>query len=85
MFVTLVPYFVTITRALRNKHMKNQMIFIDDDNDDDDDNNDAVDGDENDPDAIIYVKSEVQNTQYTREKRHVLLSHLQIMQADDLK
>ena len=57
-------------------------VFIDDDYDDYDD---AFDGDGNNPDVVTYVELEVQITQYTKAKWHVLSAHLQIIQADDLK
>ena len=57
--------------------------FINDDDyyDDDDD----VDEHGNYPDVITDVKLEVQNTQDTKAKLHVLSSHLQIIRAYDLK
>ena len=64
----------------------------DDDDDDDDydydednDNYDAVDGYGNDPVVITDFELEVKNTQYTKEKRHVLSSHLQRIKADYLR
>ena len=50
-----------------------------------DNGDDVVYGYGNDLDVVTDVELEVQNTQYTKSKRHVLLTHFQIIQADDLK
>ena len=79
--MVLVTYFVIITRVLRNNHYEKPDDFIYDD----DDYYDAVDGDGNNTDFITDVELEVQSTQYTKAKRHVLSSHFQIIQADGLR
>ena len=77
MFVIIVTYFIIITRVLRNSNMKNQTVLL----------------------MMIMmllmemettlvlsdVELEVQNTQYTKAKWHVLSSHFQRTQADNFK
>ena len=83
--------FCNYYKSLNKQSYENSDVFInyDDDgdyyDDDYDDDYDAVDGDVNDPDVITNVKFEVHNTQYTKVKRRVLSSHLQIIQAYYLK
>ena len=72
-------------KSLKKESYEKPDDLIYDYDDYDDYYDDAVDGDRNDPDVITYVELGVQNSQHTKSKRHVLSSHLQRIQADDLK
>ena len=72
--------FSNYLKSLRKESYEKSDDFIDNDDDDY-----AVYGDGKDLDVITDVELEVQNIQYTKVKRHVLSSNLQIIQADDLK
>ena len=67
--------FCNDCKSIKKESYEKPDDFINDDDDDDYDG-DAVDGDGKNPDVITDVKLEVQDTQYTKAKRHVLSSHL---------
>ena len=69
--------FCNYYKILKKDSYKKSDDLIDDDGDDDDDDDCDVDGDGNDTDVITDVKMEMQNTQYTKSKSHVFLSHFQ--------
>ena len=77
--------FINYYKSLKKKAYEKSDVFVDYDDYDDDGGDDAVDRELNNPDFITDVELEMQNTQHTKSKWCVLSSHLQLIQAYDLK